>query len=109
MPILHRTHQSDGSGAADPPPVRRTRRAASPPARARRLPTPPLTKWGWPATLVMFTTIVFVVFLIQSTLLMALVMAVATMLAGGILLTLVTGTAWIDQLRGSAAEPRRRH
>jgi hypothetical protein len=40
---------------------------------------------------------------------MALVMALATLMAGGILVTLVSGTGWITQLRHLAANPRQHH
>src|SRR4051812_46434899 len=70
MPILHRTYRD---------PVR--------PAAAVQL--------AWPASIAL---IVFTVFLAQATLVMALVMALATLVAGGILLTLMFGTTWVTQL-----------
>jgi hypothetical protein len=51
--------------------------------------------------------LVFIVFWVQATLPMGVVMAVAILLAGGILVTLVSGTAWILQLRHLIAEMRR--
>ena len=46
----------------------------------------------------MIALIVFTVFWAQTTLVMALTMALVTLVAGGILLTLVSGTTWITQL-----------
>lgn len=54
---------------------------------------------AWPAAITLVALIVFMVFLAQTTLLMALAMALATLVAGGILLTLMFGTIWITQLR----------
>ncbi|HEV7934337.1 MAG TPA: hypothetical protein VGP70_18765 [Actinomadura sp.] len=55
----------------------------------------------------MTAVIVFTVFLMQTTPLLALVMALATLVAGGILLTLVSGTAWLTQLRHLITDLRR--
>jgi hypothetical protein len=56
---------------------------------------------AWPATIVLIAAIVFTVFWAQTTLMMALLMALSVLVVGGILLTLVSGTAWITQLRRS--------
>lgn len=63
----------------------------------------------WPAAIVLAAAIVFIVYLVQAGLLMALVMMLATVVAGGILVTLVAGTAWITQLRRLAPQMRGRH
>lgn len=52
----------------------------------------------WPIMIVLAAVIVFILFW-QTTLATALAMAAATLLAGGTLLTMVFGTAWITQLR----------
>jgi len=54
---------------------------------------------AWPAAITLIAVIVFVVFLVQSTLIMALMMTMATLVAGAVLLTLVVGTGWITELR----------
>lgn len=54
---------------------------------------------AWPAASVLTAAIVFVVFLVQTTLPLAVTMALVTLVAGGILVTLVAGTAWITRLR----------
>ncbi|MFG2006741.1 hypothetical protein ACGFNU_47110 [Spirillospora sp. NPDC048911] len=64
---------------------------------------------AWPTAITLTAAIVFILFLVQATLAAALLMAVVTLLAGGILLTLVSGTAWIGQLRELPAGLRRRH
>jgi hypothetical protein len=53
----------------------------------------------WPAVIALATVIVFIVFLVLAGLPMALIMALATLAAGAILVTLVTGTAWLTGLR----------
>lgn len=50
---------------------------------------------AWPVSILLFASIVFTVFLAQTTLLIALTMAMVAALAGGILLTLMFGIAWI--------------
>jgi hypothetical protein len=55
-------------------------------------------KLVWPVTIVLVAVMMFVLFW-QTTLAMALAMAVATLLAGGILLRVMFGTSWIMQLR----------
>lgn len=80
----------------------RTRQPARPAAGVRAS-----SNRAWPAAIALAAVIVFIVFLAQTTLLMALVLALATLVAGGILLTLVSGTAWIIWLRDLTAGPRR--
>ncbi|MFI0372612.1 hypothetical protein ACH35V_32505 [Actinomadura sp. 1N219] len=90
MPILHR-----GQRPARP--------EAAPAARSS------LTDHAWPAVITLAAAIVFILFLVQATLAMALIMAIVTLLAGAVLLTLVSGTAWISRLRELPADLRRRH
>jgi hypothetical protein len=90
MPIMHRIN-------------RPARPGTTPAAQAS------LRDLSWPAAITLTAMVVFIVFLVQTTLLMALVMALATLVAGGILVTLVSGTGWITQLRHLAADPRRHH
>jgi hypothetical protein len=58
-------------------------------------------------TLIMF--VMFVMFWAQSTLLTALVVALATLTAGGLVLTLLFGTAWMALRHRGTAEPPRHH
>jgi hypothetical protein len=88
MSILHRTHQPGRPAAT---------------VQASRM------NRAWPAVITLTAVIVFIAFLVQTTLLMALVLALATLVAGGILLTLVSGTAWISRLRQLTADLRRHH
>jgi multidrug transporter EmrE-like cation transporter len=95
MPILNR---------GDRPahwPARPVRTAAAPAPQASR------SNRAWPAVIGLTAVIVFTVFLMQTTPLLALVMALATLVAGGILLTLVSGTAWLTQLRHLITDLRR--
>jgi hypothetical protein len=63
----------------------------------------------WPAVIALAAVIVFIVYLVQAGPLMALVMALTTVVAGAILVTLVTGTAWITRLRRLAPHLRGHH
>jgi hypothetical protein len=108
IPILRLTRHTGSPPKGDVMPImdrinRPARPGATPAARAT------LRDLSWPAAITLTATAVFIVFLVQATLLMALVMALATLVAGGILLTLVSGTGWITQLRHLAADPRQRH
>jgi hypothetical protein len=78
MPIPKRVHQSDRPGTS-----------------------PGESRWNqvWPAVIAATTMIVFIVFLVQVGLPMAVVMALATLVAAAILVTLVTGTTWLTRLR----------
>jgi hypothetical protein len=69
------------------------------PARVRRLLSPSRRNWAWPATLALLALIVFIMVWAQTTLLTALVAALATAVAGGVLLTLVFGPGWITRMR----------
>ena len=64
---------------------------------------------AWPGTIVLIALIVFTVFMAQTTLMVALLMALLVLVAGGILLTLVFGTARITRLRRliRVQDPRR--
>jgi hypothetical protein len=62
------------------------------PARLRRLLTPPRLSRAWPASITLLALIVFVMFWAQITLMVALIAALATLLAGSALLTLMCGT-----------------
>ncbi|TDD21262.1 hypothetical protein E1287_40725 [Actinomadura sp. KC06] len=63
----------------------------------------------WPAVIALAAVIVFIVFLVLAGLPMALAMALTTLVAGAILVTLVTGTAWLTGLRRLAPQLRGRH
>lgn len=54
---------------------------------------------AWPATIMLIALIVFAVSMAQTTLVMALLMALLVLVAGGVLLTLVFGTTRITELR----------
>jgi len=64
---------------------------------------------AWPATIMLIALIVFAVSKAQTTLVMALLMGLLVLVAGGILLTLVFGTTRITQLRRLSRfqDPRR--
>ncbi|MFB4320484.1 hypothetical protein [Actinomadura sp. 21ATH] len=53
----------------------------------------------WPAVIAVTTLAVFAVFLIQTGPMLALLMALATLVAATVLVTLVTGTVWLTRLR----------
>jgi uncharacterized RDD family membrane protein YckC len=82
MPILHRT--------------RRTHHTPARPAAAVQVS--PMNR-AWPVLVALVALVVFTVFMAQTTLLVALVMAMATLLAGGILLALMFGANWTTRLR----------
>lgn len=81
------------------------------PARPRTAPAAPSSRMNqtWPAVITLTAATVFIVFWIQTSFAVALLMAMATVLAGAVLLTLVSGTAWIGRLRELPADLRRRH
>jgi uncharacterized integral membrane protein len=54
---------------------------------------------AWPAMIVLIALIMFAVFMAQTTPVMALTMALVILVVGGVLLTLVFGTARITRLR----------
>jgi hypothetical protein len=54
---------------------------------------------AWPATIVLIALIVFTVFMAQTTLMVALLMALLVLVASGVLLNVVFGTARITRLR----------
>jgi uncharacterized integral membrane protein len=54
---------------------------------------------AWPAMIVLIALIMFTVFMAQTTPVMALTMALVILVFGGVLLTLVFGTARIPRLR----------
>ncbi|HEX2314621.1 MAG TPA: hypothetical protein VHJ17_12850 [Thermomonospora sp.] len=68
------------------------------PARPRPAPRTSRMTPFWPLVIAAGTALVFVVFWAQATPLLALVMALATLAAGSVLVTLVTGTAWLTRL-----------
>ena len=63
----------------------------------------------WPAMIALAAVIVFIVFLVLAALPMALAMALTTLVAGAVLVTVVTGTAWLTGLRRLAPHLRGRH
>lgn len=71
--------------------------------------TPARKNRAWPATMALFALIVFAVVWTQTALVLALVMALATLVAGAMLLTLMFGIGWIIQRRGRTPDlPRYR-
>jgi hypothetical protein len=62
---------------------------------------------AWLTAIALISVIVFIGFWAQTTLPMAAVMAMSILLAGGTLVTLVSGTTWITQLRHLITKPRR--
>ncbi|GAA2428148.1 hypothetical protein GCM10010191_46420 [Actinomadura vinacea] len=60
----------------------------------------------WPAVIALAAMTVFIVFLVLAGMPMAVAMALTTLVAGAILVTLVTGTTWLTSLRRLAPHPR---
>jgi hypothetical protein len=109
MPILRRNHDPARPNTAPAPPVPVPHREVSLPARARRLVTPYRRKRAWPAAIAVIALIVFSVVWAQTSLVLAVVVALAALAAGAMLLTLMFGTAWIIQPRRRTPElPRSR-
>lgn len=63
----------------------------------------------WPAVIALAAVIVFIVFLVLAGLPMALAMALTALVAGAVLVTLVTGTVWLTGLRRLVPHLRGRH
>ena len=80
MPILHRTHRPAAPDAVSTVQLARVSR-------------------GWPVSLVLIALIVFALFWTQTTMLIAVVMALAATGFGAFLLTLMFGAAWITRHR----------
>jgi hypothetical protein len=78
------------------------------PSRLRRLLTPPRLSRAWPASITLLALIVFIMFWAQATPLVALIAALATLVAGAVLLTLMFGTGWIAHARHPADLRRHR-
>jgi hypothetical protein len=97
MPTLDRTH--DPARPTTAPRIPFPRDGMSLPARVRHLVTPSRRSRAWPATLALLALIMFIMFWAQTTLLTALVAALATVVAGGFLLTLMFGPGWITRMR----------
>jgi hypothetical protein len=75
-----------------------------------RAASAPRASWrshAWLTVTALISVTVFIGFWAQTTLPMAAVMAMAILLAGGILVTLVSGTTWITQLRHLITGSRR--
>lgn len=119
MSVLHRTgNKPAGHATASAPPARHAEREASPVANTPPVPrTRVSVAWAgiWSATVVFIALIVFMLqntrsvevsFLgLHGTLPLAMAMLIAAV--GGILLTLVVGTARITQLRRRLTRGRR--
>jgi len=112
MPITRRTRDPARPDTAPAPRIPVPHHELSLPARLRRLVTPSPKRRAWPASLAAITLIALIVFIVswvQTTVFMALIMALAAVVAGGFLLTLLLGTGWITQPRRLPAEtPRHR-
>jgi len=80
VPISHRTRHPGLSDVTSDRPVSRIDQA-------------------WPVVIALAAVIVFIVFLVQGSLLMAAVMALTTVVAAAVLVTLVTGTDWLNWSR----------
>jgi hypothetical protein len=106
MPILDRTHDPARPITAPAPRIPLPHHEVTIPARLRRLLTP--SRRAWPTTIALLTLIVFIMFWTETTLLTALIAALATLAAGGIWHTLPFGTGWITERRRTSDLPRRR-
>lgn len=63
----------------------------------------------WPVVIALAAVIVFIVVLVLADPPMAVAMALTTLVAGAVLVTLVTGTGWLTGLRRLAPHLRGRH
>jgi hypothetical protein len=108
MPILRRDHEPARPNTAPAPRVPIPRHEVSLPARVRRLVTPSRRNKAWPATIAVIALIVFAVVWAQTSVVLALVMALAALTAGAVLLTLMFGTDWIIRPRRARELPRYR-
>ena len=90
MPTLPRTHRPAEADTA-------------PAVRASRVGR------AWLVAIVLLALIVFIVSRAQTTVLVALIMALAAMVAGGVLLSLMFGSAWIMKPRRRTPKLRPRH
>ncbi|HEU5158810.1 MAG TPA: hypothetical protein VFU43_17575 [Streptosporangiaceae bacterium] len=98
MPISRRTHDSVRSSAA-PAPRPRPRHEAPRPTRLRRPVAPSRQNRPWPIAIGLVALIVFSVAWAQTNVVAALVIALAALVAGAMLLTLMFGTTWIIRPR----------
>jgi hypothetical protein len=105
---MRRTHDPARPSTAPAPRIPLPHHEVSLPARVRRLLTPVRKSRAWPAAIALIALIVFAVAWAQTSLVSALVMALATLVAGAMLLTLMFGTAWITQPRRTPELPRYR-
>jgi hypothetical protein len=104
MPISDRTHDPT---RPDPAPIIAPRIPCPPhevslPARLRRLLTPPRISRAWPAAITLLTLTAFTIFWALTTLLVALIGVLATLVAGAVMLTLIYGTGRIARARRPA-------
>jgi hypothetical protein len=111
--IIRRTR--DPAPPSQAPRVPLPHQEASLPARLRRLISPaPRSRAraprgrAWPGAIALVALIVFIIFWVQTTVLMALITALATLAAGMALLTLIYGTDWIITPSRLTPKPRRR-
>jgi uncharacterized integral membrane protein len=59
---------------------------------------------AWPVSIALLALLVFTMFWAQTTLMVALIAALAAAVAGGFLLTLMFGTGWITRRRRSTPD-----
>lgn len=107
MPTMRRTYDPARPSPTPAPRVPLPHHEISLPARLRRLVTPSRKNRAWPVAIAVLVLIVFTVFWAQTTVLMALIMALATLTVGAGLLSLMFGTAWIIEPRRLAPRLRR--
>jgi Flp pilus assembly protein TadB len=109
MPIPRRTHDPARPSATPAPRVPLRRPEIPLPARVRGAVTPSRKNRAWPIAIALLALIVFSVAWAQASLVVALIVALAALVAGAMLLTLMFGTTWIIQPRRRAQElPRYR-
>jgi hypothetical protein len=107
MPTMRRTHDPARPSPTPAPRVPLPHHEISLPARLRRLVTPSRENRPWPVAIAVIALIVFIVSWAQTTVLMALILALATLVAGAVLLTLMFGPAWMIQPRRLTPRLRR--
>jgi hypothetical protein len=99
MPINRRTHDPARPATAPASRVSPPLHEVPRPDGAHRLVTPSRANRAWPAMITLMALIVFTVALAQTGFVVALVAALAALVAGAVLLTLMFGTTWIIRPR----------
>ena len=98
MPTRRHTRDPDRPTTAPASRVPPRHREGPFPGRARR-PVTPSRNRVWPAMIMLIAFIVFIVAWAQTSFMVALVVALAALVGGAMLLTLMFGTTWVIRPR----------